>query len=204
MDSFVDSPVTFGLILLNVVASLAAFANPRFYDENVLWVGAMRDRGEWYRALSSGFLHVNPAHLLLNMYGLFLFGPVVERVLGGVGFALVYLAALAGGSAWAYVHNQTDANYRAAGASGAISGIILAFCLIAPFSTLLLLFVLPMWGIVFGLLYIAVSYLFAQRADRIIGHEAHLGGAVTGLIATLLVRPDLLNRFVREVAERFG
>ena len=56
--------------------------------------------------------------------------------------------------------------------------------------------------IVFGIVYIALSYTFAMRADRIIGHEAHLGGAVAGIVATLLVRPETWGEFTAKVAER--
>lgn len=204
MDSLIASPVTMGLLVLNIAASMIAFGNPTFNSQNILWVGPMRHNGEWYRAISSGFLHVNPPHLLLNMYGLWLFGPICEHVLGGVGFAIVYFASLIGGSVWAYLHNMRDDQYRAAGASGALSGIILAFCLFQPFATLLAFFVIPMWGIVFGIVYIAVSYAFSMRADRIIGHEAHLGGAVAGVIATLVVRPETWSQFLAQAAQKFG
>lgn len=197
-------PVTLTLIALNVIASLIAFRNARFFNQNVLWVEPMRERSEWHRLISSGFLHVNGPHLFLNMFGLFMFGPVIERVLGGTNFLLVYLAALIGGSLWGYQWNRDNPDYRAAGASGALSGIVLAFCIIDPFSILLVFFVLPMWGIVFGIVYIGISYLFSQRADRVIGHEAHLGGAVTGLVTALLVEPRIWTNFVNQLAERIG
>ncbi len=204
MDSLFASPVTMGLLALNIVASMIAFSNQTFMSQNVLWVGPMRDKGEWYRGLSSGFLHVNQFHLFLNMYGLWMFGPICEGVLGGLGFAIVYFASLIGGSAWAYVQNRNEPDYRAAGASGALSGMILAFCLFEPFAVLLAFFVIPMWGIVFGVLYVVLSYVFSLRADRIIGHEAHLGGAVAGVIATLLVRPETLGEFIAQASQRFG
>ncbi len=204
MDSLLASPVTLGLLVLNVIASLIAFRSEAFMQQNILWVGPMRERGEWYRGLSSGFLHVNQLHLFLNMYGLWIFGPICEYVLGGVGFAIVYFASLVGGSVWAYIHNQNSPDYRAAGASGALSGMVLAFCLFEPFAILLAFFVIPMWGIVFGVLYVAISYAFSMRENRIIGHEAHLGGAVAGVIATLLVRPETFSEFVAQAAARFG
>ena len=204
MDSLFASPVTLGLLVVNVIASMIAFRNEAFMQQNILWVGPMRERGEWYRGISSGFLHVNQLHLFLNIYGLWLFGPICEYVLGGVGFVIVYFASLAGGSVWAYIHNRNSPDYRAAGASGALSGIVLAFCLFEPFAILLAFFVIPMWGIVFGVLYVAISYAFSMRENRIIGHEAHLGGAVAGVIATLLVRPETFSEFVAQAAARFG
>lgn len=204
MDLLIASPVTMGLLALNVAASLIAFGNRAFMHQNVLWIRPMKENGEWYRALSSGFLHVNGPHLFLNMYGLLMFGPICEVVLGGVGFAIVYFASLLGGSAWAYIHNQNVPDYRAAGASGALSGIILTFCMLQPFAVLLAFFVIPMWGIVFGILYIVLSYMFSMRADRIIGHEAHLGGAVVGIIATLIVRPETWSEFVAQAGEKLA
>ena len=147
MDSLFASPVTLGLLVVNVIASLIAFRNEAFMQQNILWVGPMRERGEWYRGISSGFLDVNQLHLFLNIYGLWLFGP---------------------------------------------------------FAILLAFFVIPMWGIVFGVLYVAISYAFSMRQNRIIGHEAHLGGAVAGVIATLLVRPETFSEFVAQAAARFG
>jgi membrane associated rhomboid family serine protease len=195
---------TLTLIVLNVFASLIAFRNAPFNNQNILWVGPMKDGGEWHRLISSGFLHVNGPHLFLNMYGLFMFGPVIEHVLGGVNFLIIYLASLIGGSVRAYWWNRDTPDYRAAGASGALSGIILAFCMIAPFSILLFLFVIPMWGIVFGVAFVVLSYVLSQRANRIIGHEAHLGGAVVGVVTTLLVEPRVWTSFLAQIAEKFG
>lgn len=204
MADIFSYPATLTLIVLNVFASLIAFQNDRFNTQNILWIGPMKDRGEWHRLISSGFLHVNGPHLFLNMYGLFMFGPVIEHVLGGVNFLIIYLASLIGGSVWAYWWNRDTPDYRAAGASGALSGIILAFCMIAPFSILLFLFVIPMWGIVFGVAFVVLSYVLSQRANRIIGHEAHLGGAVVGVVTTLLVEPRVWTSFLAQIAEKFG
>ena len=197
-------PVTLALIALNVVASLVAFRSAAFLSQNVLWVEPMQARGEWHRLISSGFLHVNGPHLFLNMFGLFMFGPVIEATLGGTNLLIIYLAALIGGSIWAYRWNKDNPDYRAAGASGALSGIVLAYCMIDPFAMLLVLFVIPMWAVVFGLVYIGISYLFSQRANRVIGHEAHLGGAVAGLVTALVVEPRIWPNFLAQLAERFG
>ncbi len=204
MDSLFASPVTLGLLALNIAASLIAFQNRTFLDQNMFWVEAVRARGEWHRLFSSAFIHVAVWHLAFNMLTLMSLGPVMERVLGGVGFSLVYFAGLLGGQLWAYVQNRDDPGYRAVGASGAVSGIILSFCLYAPFGLLGLFFVIPIWGILAGPLIIVVSYILAKREDRVLGHEAHLGGAVAGIIATLLVRPETWSQFVGQLAERFG
>jgi len=204
MDSLIASPVTLGLLVLNVIASLIALNNRTFMNQNMLWIAPMRDDHQWYRLISSGFIHVATWHLLLNMVTLYSLGPIIEHVFGGVSFAMIYFAALLGGNIWAFWFNQSDDQYQAVGASGAISGIVLAFCMLAPFQILLIGFVIPLWGIVAGPTIIILSYVLAQREDRVVGHEAHLGGAVAGVITTLLVRPETCSQFVGQLAQRFG
>jgi membrane associated rhomboid family serine protease len=204
MDSLFASPVTMGLLALNIVASMIAFQSRSFMEQNTFWIEAIRDRSEWYRVFSAGFLHVAIWHLAFNMLTLYSLGPVMERVLGGIGLSIVYFAGLLGGHLWAYTQNRNDGDYRAIGASGAISGVILGFCLYSPFSLLSFFFVVPVWGIIAGPAIIVISYFLAKREDRIIGHEAHLGGAVAGVIATLLVRPETLGEFIAQASQRFG
>lgn len=204
MSEYMAFPATLALLALTVLTSLTGFRSAVFNNQNILWVGPVLQKGEWYRLVSSGFLHVNSLHLLLNMYGLWLFGRVVEHALGGAQLLVIYLVSLAGGSAWAVIWNRENPDYKAAGASGAISGVILAFCLIDPFSILLLFFILPVWGIVFAAGYILISWTLSHRAGRIIGHEAHLGGALAGAGTALLVQPGLWGHFTGLIAERMG
>lgn len=205
MDVFYQSPATFVLIAANVVASMIAFANPRFMDQNMFHVGPILRQKEWHRVITSGFLHGGILHLLINMYVLYGFGRLLEhpRVLGTGGLLIVYFAALLGGSFWSLMENRRKPDYRALGASGATSGIILSVCLFAPFATLVL-FVIPMPAVIFGIVFIVISAILAQRENKVIGHEAHLGGALAGLIATMLVRPDALSIFSEQVAARLG
>ncbi|WOR16450.1 rhomboid family intramembrane serine protease [Hyphomonas sp. FCG-A18] len=205
MEVFYQSPATFVLIAANVIASMIAFSNPRFMEQNLFHVGPILQGREWHRIVTSGFLHGGFFHLLINMYVLYGFGRLLEHpnVLGTGGFLIVYGAALLGGSFWSLLENRRKPDYRALGASGATSGIILSVCLFAPFATLIL-FVIPMPAVVFGVVFIVLSAVLAQRENKVIGHEAHLGGALAGLIATMLVRPDALSIFSEQVAARLG
>ena len=174
-------------------------------EQNLFHVGPILQGREWHRIVTSGFLHGGFFHLLINMYVLYGFGRLLEHpnVLGTGGFLIVYGAALLGGSFWSLLENRRKPDYRALGASGATSGIILSVCLFAPFATLIL-FVIPMPAVVFGVVFIVLSAVLAQRENKVIGHEAHLGGALAGLIATMLVRPDALSIFSEQVAARLG
>ena len=106
---------------------------------------------------------------------------------------------LLGASAWMLWEKRNSLNYSAVGASGAVSGVILGFCLFEPFARLTF-FVIPMPAIVFGIGYIALSLFLSRRQNTVIAHGAHLGGALAGLVLTALLRPDVVGDFIRVVS----
>ncbi len=195
--NFAVAPATYALIVTNVAISLyALFASQKFIDAFVFNVGAVARDKQHYRLLTSAFLHGSPFHLLVNMMTLLFFGPTVEDLLGIDGFLVVYFGSILSGKFLALYVNRENRSYSALGASGAISGVILSFCLFYPFDLIYFLF-LPFGipAILFGVLYMAISAQLMDRADRAIGHEAHLGGAAGGIVLTLLMRPDVIGQF---------
>ena len=203
MDQLSIFPATLTLIAINVLVSIYGWLNQQFLLKNLFDVGAIREKREYHRLVTSGFLHGGVFHLLINMFVLFQFGRYIEYQLGTLAFVFVYFAALLGGNLWALLENFRSPDYRALGASGATSGIILSFCLFQPFA-MLLFFIIPMPAIVFGILFIVISVILAQRENRIIGHEAHIGGAIAGLIATIVIAPESLSIFSSQIARVLG
>ncbi|MFP4282327.1 MAG: rhomboid family intramembrane serine protease [Opitutales bacterium] len=176
---------TYVLIAATVITSLMAFSNPAWLQEYVLDVQAVR-RGEHVRLLTSGFLHADGAHLAVNMFSLFFFGALLERVAGPAVLLAVYFGAIVGGGLLALVlHRKED--YRALGASGGVCGVIFAAIFFAP-GTAVFIFPIPVpipsW--LYAILFVAYSVYGAKVQRDNVGHDAHLGGALVGLgIATL-------------------
>lgn len=205
MEQFLQTPVTSLLIAGNVIASLIALSNPPFMNRNLFHVGPILERREWHRMVTSGFLHGGFLHLFVNMYVLFMFGGFVERVVGPVSYIIIYFAALLGGNVWALLENRTKPAYRALGASGATSGIVMSFILFRPFEPLMI-FPIPFFmpAVLLGIVFVVGSAILAQRDNKTIGHEAHLGGALAGILATIAVQPAALSNFSSEVARALG
>ena len=113
------TPVVTGIIALTVVAYLIQRGNVQFTNDFALTTWKVRD-GEWWRAITSAFLHANTLlHIGFNMYLLYALGPRIERQVGGLAFGGLYLAsALAGSAAFQYL-----AEGSAVGASGAVFGL---------------------------------------------------------------------------------
>lgn len=176
-----QSPVTLSLLVANILLSVSALGNERVMDGLMFDVNRIRRHREWYRFVTSAFIHGGPLHLFVNMYALYGFGPVFEGSLGSVSFAGMYFLSLLGGSAWTWMEHFRDPNYRAVGASGAISGLAIAFAMFAPLAQFLFLFVFPMPAFIFAFAYIAISaWASSSNVRDGLGHSAHLGGALAG------------------------
>ena len=138
---------------------------------------------EVWQLITCGFLHANFLHLAINMYALWMFGSDVERAIGPRNYLTLYFASLLCSSATqlVVVSMMTSAGvYPTVGASGAIFGILLAFGMLFPHRTIVLLIPpIPMPAIVFVVLY-AVLELFSGvfGTDQGVAHFAHLGGMI--------------------------
>lgn len=115
-----DCPVTLNLLGANVILFIAQFVSQDFVTNIGLLYGPYVERGEFWRVLSSGFLHGGVIHLAFNMYLLYVMGPQLERNLGSTRFSLMYFGALVGGSLFVltFAFNQPTL-----GASGAVLGL---------------------------------------------------------------------------------
>jgi membrane associated rhomboid family serine protease len=196
LPGFAASPVTWGLLILTLAVSVAAFSRPSLLDRLVFDVGAILSRKEDDRLITSGFLHGDVMHLLVNMLTLISFGPVLEMMLGSWRFLALYLGSMIIASLTMLYAKRYNLTYRALGASGATCGIVFAFCLFAPFSEIYVMFVpigVPAW--LYAIVFVAYSSVAAGGGDNI-AHEAHLGGAVGGLVLTILMEPQALASFM--------
>lgn len=191
-----SSPATLALMCVNIIISIYAFYVDRtFVNQFAFQVQAVRDQKQHFRILTSSFLHGNLAHLLLNMMTLFFFGPEVERILGKLGFLVVYFGAIIASGLVSLKVNRNNPAYASIGASDAVSGIVLSFCCFHPFQPLYIMFIpIPIPAILYGVLFMAISAQLMERSNRVIAHESHLGGALAGVALTILMRPDVVMR----------
>jgi membrane associated rhomboid family serine protease len=141
--------------------------------------------GEWWRILTSAFLHVNLLHILFNMWALYLFGPLLEQLYGHIEYLAIYLLCAAGGSVLTILAQPEQ---QAVGASGAIFGLLgLAFAvsrrrhLALPRQTRMVL------GQIGSLLFINLAFTFFVPGISVTGH---LGGLAVGLVLGWLLPPS--------------
>jgi membrane associated rhomboid family serine protease len=183
-------PLLIGMNL--AVFALWNFAGPDslpFMVQNftISWVGL--SQGYLWTLITSVFSHYMFFHFFLNMYVLFSFGLVLENTLGTGRFLRFYLVA---GIISSLAHAILSASLMhspetpALGASGAIAGLLIVFSLIYPREKILLLGIIPMPAWTAALLFVGIDLwgltMQVRGAGTMIGHGAHLGGAMTGFL----------------------
>lgn len=183
--------ILIGIIVANVLISYKGFNDLSFFRKYEFHVGSIR-AGEQIRMLSSGFLHVDMMHLIFNMLTLWFFAPVVLQWLGTFSFVLAYFGSLIFGSLLTMLFHKNDYNYRAVGASGAVTGVLYSAILLQPDMMLGIFFVIPMPAYLFGILYLLYSIYGMRAKNDNIGHTAHFGGAIGGYLITLIKVPSLI------------
>ncbi len=183
--------VVYTIIVGNVFFSISGFSNPQIFDRYCFHVEPILKRGEYHRFFTSMFLHVSWGHLLFNMFTFYSFGLVLGRAGGLILLLAGYLLSGVGGDLLALFINRKRPDYRAVGASGAISGIIYIMIFFHPQGTIYVFF-FPVQSWLYGILFIIISIFAMGSGHGHIGHEAHLGGAITGVVVVALVYPFLV------------
>ncbi|MBD2723521.1 rhomboid family intramembrane serine protease [Hymenobacter sp. BT189] len=172
-----------------------------------------RSGGQWYRLLTSGFLHADWAHLLFNMFAFYSFAPVVlgslyEGYGQGVGLGLflaLYLGGIILSDLPTYFRHRHDPGYRSLGASGGVSSVLFASILlmpVAPAGQGIIIFPIPfpIQPFLFGFLYLAYSYYMARRRADNVNHDAHFYGALFGVVLLLAFIPTAGPAFLQQIS----
>jgi membrane associated rhomboid family serine protease len=172
--AWAGGPLTLALIAVNVLVSLVEVARPDLIPRYGLERAAV-EAGEYERLLTSAFLHAGLLHLASNMLALFVVGVPLERSIGSVRFAVVYLASALGGSLLALA--LSDPYTLGVGASGAVFGLFGALAVLRRRVGAEATGVAVLIG-----LNLVISFTLPG-----ISWQAHVGGLVTGAVVAVLV-----------------
>ena len=186
-------PLILAILVVNVLFSLKGFNDTFFFNRFKFSIVGVKG-GQSYRIVSSAFLHVDMAHLGFNMFALYLFGGQALAGLGFLNFLILYFSCLITGNLFALYFHRDNHYYSAVGASGAIMGIVYATILMYPEMKLaLFIFPVPLPGYVFGIGYLVYTLFGMKKQQDNIGHTAHFGGAIGGILTTLILAPSVIE-----------
>ena len=181
------------IVAITAIVSFIVFNNQDLYNKLIFYPFGMRDRpNEFYRFITSGFIHADFNHLLFNMITLYFFGQNVEaicRQMGAPGmYVILYLTGIIVASVPAFIKHQNHSYYKALGASGGVSAILFATVYFEPWNKIYIIFIpIGIPSIIFAVLYLIYTAYMAKKGNDHIGHDAHLWGSVYGFIFAFLL-----------------
>jgi len=184
-----------------LVASLAGlYAKPQIIERSLFRPYWFLRRRQYDTIVTSGFVHADLPHLLFNMVTFWFFAFPLERQIGSVRFAVLYLLALVVSDLGTYFKHRNDPQYASLGASGAISAVLFAAIVYFPWMKLFIIPIpLPIPAPLFAVGYVAYSWYSARQARGRINHDAHLGGALFGVLFVLVTDPAAFGQLLRWV-----
>jgi membrane associated rhomboid family serine protease len=188
------------ILVLIVIASIAAMLSPRLRE---LWVLRpyliARGSGYW-RVVTSAFIHADVTHLLFNLITFYSFAFTLERVIGTGRFVVLYLCGLLASNIGTCIKHRDEPDYASLGASGAISAVLFASIVYFPGSKLVILPIpIPIPAPLFAIAYLAYSYYSSRTRPGRINHDAHIAGALVGMVFVALTDPRRYDSMLRYV-----
>ncbi|MBI3883531.1 MAG: rhomboid family intramembrane serine protease [Sphingobacteriales bacterium] len=201
-------PQTLILIIANVIISIIGFSNNDLINKTILWPYGMKRENQWYRFISSGFIHADFTHLLFNMFTFYFFGSAIEYYFtsyglgGNIAYLALYFIGMIVADLPSYIKEQDNPHYKALGASGAVSAVVFG-CILFQHWGIITVYIIPMPFIIYAIVYLVYCVYMSKRNMGNVNHDAHLWGSLFGLgftiLLIILVNPELLQPILQEL-----
>jgi len=180
---------------------IGLFAAPRLIDRSLFRPYWFLRRKQYDTIYMSGFVHADLGHLLLNMFTFYFFAFPLERYIGTVMFLVLYFFGLVASDGWTYFKHRDNPEYATLGASGAIAAVLFAYIVYFPTTTLMILPIpVPIPAPLFAVGYLAYEYWAGKRQMGRINHDAHLCGALSGVVFVAVTDPSAFGRLMQLVS----
>jgi membrane associated rhomboid family serine protease len=196
------------IILVTVAFSIRAFKDDELVRKMIFFPFRCKHNHEQYSVFTHLFIHADITHLLFNMLSLYMLGEILEIQLinefgfmrGEIHFLTLYFLGGIFSTLIPFYRNQDNIHYRSLGASGAVSAIIFAAIIWNPTMQLGLLFLpIPIPAYIFGPLYLLYEYWADKKGKSGIAHDAHIGGALFGILYVLIVDIEKGKEFFNQL-----
>lgn len=182
------------------ISLIGLFGAPKLIDRSLFRPYWFLRRKEYDTVIMSGFVHADLMHLIFNMMTFYFFAFPLERYMGTMPFIVLYLAGLLISHAGTYYKQRRNPDYACLGASGAISAVLFAAIVYFPEQRLLILPIpYPIPAPLFAVLYLVYTYYASKNPHGRINHDAHLGGAITGLLFVAVTEPSAYGNLLQSI-----
>jgi membrane associated rhomboid family serine protease len=201
MDYILLHPVATLIMALTIITSVMAFSNQVLLSNLILHPYGVYRKQRVYTVITSGLIHNDWMHLLFNMFSYYWFAFALEERIGHWQFGLLYILGLILSDVPTIFKHKDDYRYYCLGASGAVSAVVFSYIMYYPFNGMMIMpipFYIP--AILFGVLYLVYCHFASKHARDNVNHDAHLFGAITGVIVTIIIDPACIHSFMEQIS----
>ncbi len=198
--------ITLIITIITCLVSYQCFNNRALFTKLQHSPYAEVRNNEYYRMISSGFVHGSWMHLGINMFVFYQFGGIIERYFvseslfgemwGRINFVALYFLAIIVGDIPTFIKHKNNHLFASVGASGAVSAIMFVYILFDPWEKIYLYGIIGIPGILAAFAYVGYSTYASKNSNDNIDHLAHLWGAIFGFVFAIMLKPALLPRFM--------
>jgi membrane associated rhomboid family serine protease len=189
------------VIIITVLVSLYAWQKPAVMQKWIMNPYRVNRNNEYYRFITSGFIHADYAHLFFNMFSLYFFARVVESSMGTLNFLVLYIVGIIISDLPTYFKYKNASYYNSLGASGGVSSVIFASILLDPLNKIYIFFIpIGIPGFIYGLLFLIFCYYMSKKGGDNINHDAHFYGSIFGILYTAVILPWAFGNFIAQIA----
>ena len=177
------------------ISLLGLFKMPKIIKMCLFRPYHFQRKREYDTMIISGFVHADMPHLFFNMFTFYWFAFPMERFIGTVPFLILYFFGLVISHSCSWYKHKDNPGYASLGASGAISAVLFAYICYFPTTTLFIFPIpFPIPAFLFAIAYVGYSYYASTKNTGRINHDAHLCGAISGLIFVAATDPGAFAR----------
>ncbi|MFD0940155.1 rhomboid family intramembrane serine protease [Pedobacter boryungensis] len=195
-----DTPVASIIFLFTIITSIYAFNDNTLYGKFMLHPYSVANGKKYYTFITSGLIHADWMHLFFNMFTFIAFAFKLETLIGHWQFGLLYFVSMVLADIPSVIKHKENFRHNSLGASGAISAVLFSFILFYPLSKLMI-FPIPFGipAIAFGVLYLVYCYFMSKQSRDNINHDAHLFGALAGIVITIILQQGIIAHFLNQL-----
>jgi len=203
--------LSFLIMAVTVGISLLAWQKPAWLDAMMMSPYRIDRKKEYWRFITSGFIHADFAHLFFNLFSFYFFGTQLEYIFGiifpgfgGEVFILFYLLAIFVADLPTYFKQRNNPYFNSLGASGAVSAVIFAGIMFFPTEKIYLFGFVGIPGFIYAGLFTWYSIAMDRRGRDYVNHSAHLYGGLFGVLFITLTRPSTWVEFFSQILAMLG
>jgi membrane associated rhomboid family serine protease len=200
MEYLMASPVASVIFAITILTSIMALSNDNIYANMILHPYSVYRGQRVYTVITSGLIHNDWMHLFFNMMSFYFFAFQLEVMLGHWQFGLLYTASLILSDLPTVYKHKNDQWYHSLGASGAVSAVIFSYILFSPLIKMVIMPIpIGIPAVLFGVLYLVYCNYASKYSRDNINHDAHMFGALSGLLITIALNPHIVNSFLQQI-----